>query len=121
MARANQARLVAVMAFLMICGMVISCIVSAGSLETSSVPSHAGATAQPVNASNRDAGPGRQLTPVSDARSGGRDAAPREPDQDGPDGGGACCKTCRRGKACGNSCISRNMVCRKGPGCACDE
>ena len=32
----------------------------------------------------------------------------------------ACCKTCRKGKACGNSCISRTKTCRKPPGCACD-
>ncbi len=32
----------------------------------------------------------------------------------------ACCKTCRKGKACGNSCISRDKTCRKGVGCACD-
>ena len=32
----------------------------------------------------------------------------------------ACCKTCRKGKACGNSCISRSKTCRKSPGCACD-
>lgn len=32
----------------------------------------------------------------------------------------ACCKVCRKGKACGNSCISRSYTCRKGPGCACD-
>lgn len=32
----------------------------------------------------------------------------------------ACCKTCRKGKACGNSCISRSKTCRKGRGCACD-
>lgn len=32
----------------------------------------------------------------------------------------ACCKICRKGKACGNSCISRDKTCRKGPGCACD-
>jgi hypothetical protein len=32
----------------------------------------------------------------------------------------ACCKTCRKGKACGDSCISRDKTCRKGPGCACD-
>ncbi len=31
-----------------------------------------------------------------------------------------CCKTCRKGKACGNSCISRAKTCRKPPGCACD-
>ncbi len=32
----------------------------------------------------------------------------------------ACCKTCRKGKACGDSCISRKKTCRKGAGCACD-
>ncbi len=31
-----------------------------------------------------------------------------------------CCKVCRKGKACGNSCISRSYTCHKGPGCACD-
>lgn len=31
-----------------------------------------------------------------------------------------CCKVCRKGKACGNSCISRNYSCRKGSGCACN-
>lgn len=32
----------------------------------------------------------------------------------------ACCKTCHTGKACGDSCISREKSCHKGPGCACD-
>ena len=32
-----------------------------------------------------------------------------------------CCKTCRTGQACGNSCISRNKTCRQPPGCACDR
>lgn len=31
-----------------------------------------------------------------------------------------CCKICHKGKACGNSCISRAYTCHKGPGCACD-
>ncbi len=31
-----------------------------------------------------------------------------------------CCKMCRKGKACGNSCIRRSYTCRKPPGCACD-
>ena len=33
---------------------------------------------------------------------------------------GACCKVCRKGKACGDSCIARDRVCRQPPGCACD-
>lgn len=31
-----------------------------------------------------------------------------------------CCKHCSKGKACGDSCISRSKSCNKGPGCACD-
>ena len=33
----------------------------------------------------------------------------------------ACCKICRKGQACGNSCISRRYTCRKPPGCACNQ
>ena len=32
----------------------------------------------------------------------------------------SCCKICTKGKACGDSCISRSYTCRKGPGCACN-
>lgn len=32
----------------------------------------------------------------------------------------ACCKVCRKGKACGDSCIKRSYTCHKGRGCACD-
>lgn len=32
----------------------------------------------------------------------------------------ACCKICSKGKACGDSCISRSKQCHKGAGCACD-
>ena len=31
-----------------------------------------------------------------------------------------CCKTCSKGKACGDSCIARDRTCKKGKGCACD-
>lgn len=31
-----------------------------------------------------------------------------------------CCKVCRKGKACGDTCISRNYECHVGPGCACN-
>ena len=31
-----------------------------------------------------------------------------------------CCKVCREGKACGDSCIARDRDCHKPPGCACD-
>lgn len=32
----------------------------------------------------------------------------------------ACCKICKKGKACGNSCINRSYTCRQPPGCACN-
>ncbi|HEX8379616.1 MAG TPA: hypothetical protein VF619_03580 [Allosphingosinicella sp.] len=32
----------------------------------------------------------------------------------------ACCKICKAGKACGDSCIARDKPCHKGKGCACD-
>jgi hypothetical protein len=33
---------------------------------------------------------------------------------------GGCCKVCRTGKACGDTCISKSDTCHKGAGCACD-
>ncbi|MEO9347531.1 hypothetical protein [Acinetobacter radioresistens] len=33
----------------------------------------------------------------------------------------SCCKHCSKGKACGNSCISRSKDCHKAPGCVCDS
>lgn len=32
-----------------------------------------------------------------------------------------CCKVCNKGKACGDSCISRKKTCHQGSGCACDS
>lgn len=31
-----------------------------------------------------------------------------------------CCKVCREGKACGDSCISASLTCHQPPGCACN-
>lgn len=31
-----------------------------------------------------------------------------------------CCKYCTKGKACGNTCISRRYTCHVGHGCACN-
>jgi hypothetical protein len=33
---------------------------------------------------------------------------------------GQCCKICHKGKACGDTCISRDDTCHVGQGCACD-
>ncbi|MBL9106359.1 MAG: hypothetical protein JNL82_35885 [Myxococcales bacterium] len=50
--------------------------------------------------------------------------APRSADPVEPPASGApartCCRTCRRGKACGDSCIAADKRCDVGPGCACD-
>ena len=32
----------------------------------------------------------------------------------------ACCKICKKGKACGDSCITKSYTCHKPPGCACN-
>jgi hypothetical protein len=40
---------------------------------------------------------------------------------DSPTGPGSdCCKVCKEGKACGDSCIARDRTCNEGPGCACN-
>lgn len=33
---------------------------------------------------------------------------------------GNCCRVCTTGKACGDSCISKDKACNKGEGCACN-
>ena len=43
-----------------------------------------------------------------------------EPAYEPPQQVGSCCKICSKGKACGNSCISRSYTCHKGVGCACN-
>jgi hypothetical protein len=35
--------------------------------------------------------------------------------------GDGCCKHCRKGKACGDSCIAVEKQCHQPPGCACDD
>lgn len=32
----------------------------------------------------------------------------------------ACCKICRKGKACGNTCSAADKTCHTTSGCACD-
>jgi len=54
---------------------------------------------------------------VSVAFAGVELLAPREHEDAPP----ACCKTCHKGKACGDSCIARDKECTLPKGCACDE
>jgi hypothetical protein len=37
-----------------------------------------------------------------------------------PSSSGECCRTCNKGKACGDSCIAQTSTCSKPPGCACN-
>jgi len=39
---------------------------------------------------------------------------------DGDSSNPYCCKICKKGKACGDSCINKNLTCRKPTGCACN-
>lgn len=34
--------------------------------------------------------------------------------------GASCCKVCKTGKACGDTCIARDKTCRTSGGCACN-
>lgn len=43
---------------------------------------------------------------------------PRTPPSAQPQPRRNCCRVCRTGKACGNTCISRRYTCRRPPGCA---
>lgn len=36
-----------------------------------------------------------------------------------PTGADGCCRVCREGKPCGDSCIAVDKECTKGSGCAC--
>jgi hypothetical protein len=47
-------------------------------------------------------------------------AAPREPSNEATHEAAECCKVCKKGKACGDGCISRESSCTKPRGCACD-
>ncbi len=70
----------------------------------------------------REEGRGLWAEAAAEAES---DLKDRSMEPDPPSRGGCipasqCCKVCRKGKACGNSCIRASYTCRKGQGCACD-
>lgn len=43
----------------------------------------------------------------------------QQPDNNEPASSTGCCRHCKKGKPCGNSCISVKSTCRKANGCAC--
>ena len=57
---------------------------------------------------------GVRLSSAAPDEAGQLSPAPAQPEV------AVCCKICRKGKACGNSCIARWKTCHKPPGCACD-
>jgi hypothetical protein len=50
-----------------------------------------------------------------------RERESAKPAKQAPSDAPTCCRTCGKGKACGDSCIARTSTCTKPPGCACDE
>ncbi len=60
-----------------------------------------------------------EFVPPWEWRRGKRLARPTISPAPAPQAQPACCKICRKGKPCGNSCISQRYTCRKPPGCAC--
>jgi hypothetical protein len=60
-----------------------------------------------------DAPPAHGLAPLQRAPAAGASTLLSSPSAE-------CCKVCRKGKACGNTCIAREKDCHQPPGCACD-
>jgi endonuclease YncB( thermonuclease family) len=54
-----------------------------------------------------------------EAQQAGRGCLHPNPDTNSGASGTACCKVCRNGKVCGNSCIPWSQSCHREPGCAC--
>lgn len=61
----------------------------------------------------------RLLTPLQPLVSPTAPLAPAQPAPPSQPTQTGCCRVCRSGKACGDSCISRNNNCNRGRGCAC--
>ncbi len=78
----------------------------------------------PISASADEIGPGLDLSRSLSAATSGETKAPLSSKSAAPSVGevsSTCCKICRTGKACGNSCISVSKTCHQPPGCACDR
>lgn len=61
----------------------------------------------------------RLLTPLQPLVSPTAPLAPSEPAPPSQPTQTGCCRVCRTGKPCGDSCISRTSNCSRGRGCAC--
>ena len=75
--------------------------------------------AAPSALTSLEAGEAYEATDCWEASSDNFDSI-SEVNLDGAEYAQGCCKICKKGKACGNSCISRSKKCHKGRGCACD-
>jgi hypothetical protein len=59
------------------------------------------------------------LKAEQDARQAAREGAVQKPPAQAGADLRSCCKRCRTGIPCGNSCIAADKTCRQPPGCAC--
>lgn len=59
-----------------------------------------------------------QTPPLPQARAQEKAAKGKSTPKQNADG--KCCRTCKSGKACGDSCIAKTSTCNKAPGCACN-
>ena len=64
--------------------------------------------------------PGNDTVPATVPRQSRTQMQPSSLPEAWPSLAAKCCKICRKGKACGDSCIKRSYTCNKPPGCACD-
>lgn len=73
----------------------------------------------PVPPADEPAGASSALPPPASAA-----PSPPASDLDAPEPASAasapCCRVCRKGKACGDTCIAAGRTCHTPPGCACD-
>src|SRR5262245_1443128 len=90
---------------------------SGGRAVASAVPSTTGHEAPNTSSSNLPVQRQGQAPDV--ARGGTLPAAQQQ--AGGSPRAHSCCKVCTKGKACGDTCISRARVCHAGSGCACDR
>jgi hypothetical protein len=51
---------------------------------------------------------------------GGAGGGEEAPPASGGSSSSLCCRVCSAGKACGDSCINRNLTCDQPVGCACN-
>ena len=103
------------MKFLGICTLALSILLS-GAVLAETQAGDLAATASPINPELLETSTATTCDEVGTESFDGIS----DVNLDGVEYAQGCCKICSKGKACGNSCISRSKQCHKGRGCACD-